>query len=110
MREIGPNIKLFREQSGFNQSQISSAIKINRVQYTNFENGKFDLTLDKLNLISDLLGVNIDLFFDENPQLNAEFISAFRNKDINEEDILQLASFQRFVKNYLKIQRISANG
>ena len=110
MREIGSNVKLFREQSGFNQSQISTAIKINRVQYTNFENGKFDLTIDQLNLISDLLGVNIDLFFDEDPQLNAEFISAFRNENVNEEDILQLASFQRFVKNYLKIKRISANG
>lgn len=81
--KILENIKKIRKEKGFTQEQMADELKISRVTYYNIENGKQELSIQKLEKIIEFLNINIlDLIqseFDNKKDLLASIIDV-KNK------------------------------
>ena len=107
MKQIGQNIKKYRERLDLTQDQVSGFLDINRVQLAFFESGTREISLDYLNKLSNLFNVELEDLIEEDENLaNANIAFAFRSNDLNGGDLKQVASFQKVIKNYLKIQML----
>lgn len=104
---VGRNLRLLREANNFTQQQMASYLGINRSTYANYETEERETPLDILEKTSDILGVDLSLFFeeDENAVKNM-LVCAFRAEDLSAEDMVEVAAFKNLVKNYLKINRL----
>ena len=49
------NVKYYRITQGFTQEKISELMQINEKHYCSLENGKYNFTLDNLDLVSTIL-------------------------------------------------------
>ena len=49
------NVKYYRITQGFAQEKISELMQINEKHYCSLENGKYNFTLDNLDLVSTIL-------------------------------------------------------
>ena len=64
---LGQNIARLRMENGYSQEAFALECNISRAYYGRCELGLHSFTLDKLNLIANLLGVQIsDLFISKN--------------------------------------------
>ena len=104
---IGNNLKKFREASRFTQDQLATFLGINRSTYSNYEAGEREAPFYILEKVSDLLGIDMYLLFEEDSSVvDNMLICSFRVDDLNEADMAEIASFKNIVKNYLKINSI----
>ena len=55
------NLKILRSRKGVTQQQVADFLGINRVSYTDFENGKTNIKPEYLAKLSDYYGVSIDV-------------------------------------------------
>jgi len=64
---IGTNIRKVRDLKGFSQEFMANRLTISQRQYSRIENNETELTLSKLETISDVLEVSIEqlLGFDD---------------------------------------------
>ena len=63
--------------------------------------------MEVLEKLSDLFGVELDVFFvDDVDEALAEIVFAFRKDDIIMEDMVNISEFGKIVKNYLKINNL----
>jgi hypothetical protein len=63
--------------------------------------------LEVLEKLSDLFGVELEVFFKDNvEEALAEIVFAFRKDSVEEVDMTHLSEFGKIVKNYLKINRL----
>ena len=107
MNHIGKNISLLREKFNFTQDQVAEFLGINRVQLAYIENGKRDATVEMLNKLSDLFNVELSTLLEEDEQFRDVNIAlAYRSEELTNEDLVQVASFQKIVKNYIKLIRL----
>lgn len=107
METIGNNIKTLREGFGLTQEQVAQYLGINRVEVSYFENGSRNAPLEVMIRLSDLFGVSPDVLMEED--INIAVIHsaiAFRANTLQKEDLSQIEAFQRFVRNYLKMERL----
>ncbi|MCL2073057.1 MAG: helix-turn-helix domain-containing protein [Marinilabiliaceae bacterium] len=58
--EILDNIKFIREKKGYSHEAMGMSLGISQTAYTNMENNKTKLTLDRLYKIADILEVKIE--------------------------------------------------
>jgi transcriptional regulator with XRE-family HTH domain len=104
---LGRNLKLFRERTEKTQFQIADFLGVERSAISNYEKGKREISLTHLEKLSNLYGIEIEDFFEEDPEsivINMAF--AFRGNSISNEDSEGIASFHRIVKNYIEMKNI----
>jgi transcriptional regulator with XRE-family HTH domain len=107
MEYIGRNIKRFRERLGLSQEQIAEYLGIARESISYYENGKREIPVEVLNKLCDVYGIDLDMLLEEDEQnQEVDIALAFRKDELTGSDLEQIASFQKIVKNYLKIQKL----
>lgn len=65
---ICKTIKAKRMQMNISQKEMSEKLKMQQAGYSLLEKGKTQLTVDRLQMIADILNVPITYFFDKNVQ------------------------------------------
>lgn len=67
--QIGAKIKILRKQAGISQEKLGEMIGVSFQQIQKYENGTNKLTLERLQQISEALGVSITLSFGESSSI-----------------------------------------
>jgi transcriptional regulator with XRE-family HTH domain len=107
MDTIGSNIKTLREGFGLTQEQVAQYLGINRVEVSYFEGGSRKAPLAVLIRLSDLFGVNLDVLIEQDVNIaDINTAIAFRANDLQKEDLGKIEAFQKFIRNYLKMERL----
>lgn len=100
-------IKGLRERYGYTQEKLAYFLDAKREMVSFYENNEREVPLEVLEKLSDLFGVELDIFFSETAEeAMAEVVFAFRKDAVNEGDMEKLAAFGKIVKNYIKINRL----
>ncbi|WP_269225079.1 helix-turn-helix domain-containing protein [Flavobacterium eburneipallidum] len=100
-------IKGLREKYGYTQDKVANYLGIKREMISFYENESREIPLDVLERLSDLFGVELDVFFVDNvDDALAEVVFAFRKDDMDNDDMDNMAAFGKIVKNYLKINNL----
>lgn len=109
-RNTGLIIKGLRDKYDYTQDKVAGFLGIKREMISFYENGEREIPLEILEKLSDLFGVDLDVFFVENvDEALAEVVFAFRKNDLEDNDMDAMASFGKIVKNYLKIKNLHGN-
>ena len=104
---IGVNIHKYRTLQGLSQQQVAEYLGVTRELISFVEGGKRNLSISKLNRLSDLFGIELVDLIEEDPQLqDVNLAFAFRTDEID-ADLNNIAAFRRIVLNYFKIERLS---
>lgn len=99
---IARNIKKMREASGYTQDNIASFLGITRSAYSNYELATRELPLDCMEKLADLYGCDAYLLYEENADVVENMLAtAFRVDNLSPDDMEQIATFKRVVKNSL---------
>lgn len=100
-------VKGLREKYGYTQDKVANYLGIKREMISFYENEGREIPLDVLENLSDLFGVELDVFFIDNvDEALAEIVFAFRKDDFDNDDMDNMAAFGKIVKNYLKINNL----
>jgi transcriptional regulator with XRE-family HTH domain len=100
-------IKGLREKYGYTQDKVANYLGIKREMISFYENEGREIPLEVLEKLSDLFGVELDVFFVDNvDEALAEVVFAFRKDDFDDADMDNMATFGKIVKNYLKINNL----
>jgi transcriptional regulator with XRE-family HTH domain len=103
-------IKGLREKYGYTQEKVAEYLGIKREMISFYENEGREITLEILEKLSDLFGVELDVFFVDNvDEALAEVVFAYRKDDLDNNDMENMAAFGKIVKNYLKINNLYGN-
>lgn len=105
---IGINLKEFRKKFGYEQEDIAQYLKVDRSTISLYENSQREISIVQLHRIADLFGIELeDLIEPDSANKSANLAFAFRSNGINESDLTSIASFQKVVKNYIKMKKIA---
>jgi transcriptional regulator with XRE-family HTH domain len=103
-------IKGLREKYGYTQEKVAEYLGIKREMISFYENEGREITLEILEKLSDLFGVELDVFFIDNvDEALAEVVFAYRKDVLDNNDMENMAAFGKIVKNYLKINNLYGN-
>lgn len=103
-------IRGLREKYGYTQEKVAEYLGIKREMISFYENEGREITLEILEKLSDLFGVELDVFFVDNvDEALAEVVFAYRKDDLDNNDMENMAAFGKIVKNYLKINNLYGN-
>jgi len=105
---IGNSLKAYRKKLELTQENVASVILVDRSAISLYENGEREISLVHLEKLADLFGIELEDLLEENPEnakINLSF--AFRAEGFDEKDLISIAEFQKVVKYYLKMKRIS---
>ena len=104
---IGKNIKSYREKLQLTQSQVAKNLGISRELISLYESGKREIDLNKLELLTDLFGVELVNLIEEDSELvTIDLNFAYRSDEMTDDDLKQISEFRRIVKNYLKMRHV----
>lgn len=70
--QVSRNIKSCREKFGKTQEMVAESLGITKKTYLNIENNPMNYSINKLNLIANAIGCNIDEFFLQNSFTKSE--------------------------------------
>ena len=102
--EPGHVLKVFRERNNFSQEAVASFLGIKRELLSYYENDSRKPSVEVLEKLADLYGVELADFFEtDKDHINTNVAFAFRATEVNDTDMKELAQFRKVVKNYLKI-------
>lgn len=105
---VGNNIRSYRLKFGYSQDHIAKYLEIDRTTLSKYESAEREISLPNLTKLSDLFGIEIsDLIEKDTVNKEANLAFAFRSEGLEEQDIKSIASFQKVVKNYIRIVQIS---
>lgn len=100
-------IKGLREKYNYTQDKVADYLGIKREMISFYENEGREIPLEVLEKLSDLFGVELDVFFVDNvDEALAEVVFAFRKDDFESDDMENMAAFGKIVKNYIKINNL----
>lgn len=100
-------IKGLRERYGYTQEKVAGFLGVKREMISFYENNEREVSLEVLEKLSNLFGVELSVFFSETvEEAMAEVVFAFRKDSVNESDMEKLSDFGKIVKNYIKINRL----
>jgi len=106
---IGRNIKAYRDINGFSQETVANFLDVKREMISYYENGSREIPFDVLTRLSDLYGVELSDFYEEDENLVKENVAcAFRTDGLEKADLETIADFKAVVKNYLKMNNLLA--
>jgi transcriptional regulator with XRE-family HTH domain len=104
---IGNNIKTFRAAQGFRQEDLAEYLDVTRSMISYYESGERDIPIASLNKLADLFGVELKTLLEENEEIaRTNLAFAFRNENFTSKDLESIASFKKFVLDYLKMERL----
>lgn len=103
---IGKNLKMFREASNFTAQKFAELLSIERSTYANYEAGIREMPFDLLEKTADFLGCDLSALLSENASKADLMLCAFRMDNLTSEDAEQISKFKKFVKSYLKMQKL----
>jgi transcriptional regulator with XRE-family HTH domain len=107
-KQIGQNMKYFREQNDLSQNDISSYLNIDRSLVSKYEHGEREVPLPVLEKLANLYGVDISVFLESEPAHAALHQAlAFRKDKMQSDDLPQLANFRQIVMNYIDIRKLA---
>jgi transcriptional regulator with XRE-family HTH domain len=107
---IGTNIRKFRDLQDLNQQQLADYIGVTRELISLIESGQRDISLENLNKLADLFGIELsDLIEEDSEVQDVNLALAFRTNDSN-LDLESIASFKRIVLNYKKLVGLRHEG
>ena len=102
------NLKTFRNASGFAQDRVASFLSIEEGVLADYELGTQETPFPVLIRLSNLYGVDIADFYENNSKKKKDtLICSLRTDDLSEEDMDNIANFKDVVKAYLKMDHIS---
>ena len=105
---IGNNLKDYRQKLGYTQDELAKYIGVERSTISHFENGTREISLIHMNKLADLFGIEIDaLLVNNSVEKNTNLAFAFRSQGMEEDDFTSIAEFQKVVKNYIHISKLS---
>lgn len=86
------------------QEVVAEFLKIKREVLSYYETDSRETPLEVLEKLSDLFGIGLDEFFEEDEnQIKANIAFAFRADEILPEDLNSISAFRKVVKNYFKL-------
>ena len=92
---------------GYTQDQIAKYLGVDRSTISHYETGDRDASLVHLSKLADLFGIELeDLSEPDGVNKAANLAFAFRRDGFDEQDMESIASFQKIVKNYVKMTEI----
>ncbi|MBF0578098.1 helix-turn-helix transcriptional regulator [Dysgonomonas sp. GY617] len=101
---VSKNMKLFRDSFGLTQDRVASFLGIDRGAYANYEVGR-DMPYDLMKKLCDLYGIALISFYEEDEEkVKDEMACSFRTDSMNEQDLKEISTFKKIVRNYLKIR------
>lgn len=103
---IGKNLKMFREATNFTAQQFADLLSIERSTYANYEAGIREMPFELLEKTADFLGCDLSALLSENANKADLMLCAFRMDNLTSEDAEQISKFKKFVKSYLKMQKL----
>jgi transcriptional regulator with XRE-family HTH domain len=107
---IGGNIKLFREKLGISQEELGGYLGVTHAAISKYESGGLNIPSSVIDKTSKLFGIDeYDLYEDNVEQQQASVAFAFRAEFLTAEDLNQIATFHKIVRNYLKMQKVLAD-
>lgn len=107
---IGANIRKYRDLQDLNQQQLADYIGVTRELISLIESGQRDISLENLNKLADLFGIELsDLIEEDSEVQDVNLALAFRTNDSN-LDLESIASFKRIVLNYKKLEGLKHEG
>jgi len=103
-------IRGLRDKYGYTQDKVAAFLGIKREMISFYETGEREVPLEVLEKLSDLFGVDLDVFFVDNvDEALAEVVFAYRKNDFDDDNMDAMAEFGKIVKNYLKINNLYGN-
>lgn len=106
---IGKNIKAYRDINKLSQDTVANFLSVKREMISYYENGTREIPYQVLNRLSDLYGVELSDFYEEDENLvNENVACAFRTDGLEKSDIETIVDFKAIVKNYLKMSNLLA--
>jgi len=110
MTIIGRNLKDYRLNLGYSQDQIAKYLGVDRSTISHYETGDRDASLVHLSKLADLFGIELEDFSEPDAVNKAVKLAfAFRKEGFYDQDLESIASFQRIVKNYIKMNEMLKN-
>lgn len=104
---IGQNLSKLRNANHFTQEQVADYLGIKRSAYSNYESGEREIPFDLLEKAADLFGCELAVLLEENETVvNEMMLCSFRIDDLSTEDLEQIATFKKIVKNYMKMNQL----
>lgn len=104
---ISENLIKWRKHFGYSQDKLANYLGIERENISYYESGKREIPIKHLEKISDLFGIEPDMFFNENADVsNVEIAFAFRNEEsFSPKSMENIARFKKIVRNYLMMHQ-----
>ena len=102
----GAIMKSLREQFGYSQDAVAGLLCVKREVISYYETGSREIPLEILEKLSDLFGIDLELFFNENIEdtiAELAFAHAFRAVDLDKKDLEGIVAFRKIIKNYQRI-------
>ena len=104
---IGKNLLDYRNKLNYTQEQIASFLNTDRTSISKYETNEREISIVNMNKLAALFGIEVEDLTEENSINKAANLAfAFRSDGIEETDMNSIASFQKVVKNYLKMKEI----
>lgn len=104
---IGQKLYKLRKANNFTQEQVAEFLGINRSTYSNYELGEREMPFELLERVADLFGCDLTVLMEEDEAVvNEMMICSFRVDDLSADDLEQIATFKRIVKNYVKMNEL----
>ncbi len=85
--DIGERIRLLREKAGYSQNELAGRADVSQTHLRRVELGEAGITVDKLQLICDVLGISMKDFFDV-PNEQDELSEAIANLTPKQKQLL----------------------
>lgn len=106
---IGKNLETLREKRGLSQEEVASYLGVSRPVISYYETATREIPLIHLEKLADLFCVEVADLTEVKSSLEqqASFAFAFRTDGLSAGDLQSIGNFQRVVKNYLKLKRLS---
>lgn len=72
MEKFHEKLKVLRKKKGLTQKDIADLVHVNRVTYTNWEQGMRESNFEKLSMLACIFDVSIDYLLSENLEISKE--------------------------------------
>ncbi len=106
---IAQNITKLREKLGWNQTDIANYLGITREAISNYERGERNISYELLEKLAIFYCVDIADLMEENLDMQLTNVAfAFRAKELQADDLIQIAEFKKVIINYQKMAQIAS--
>ena len=85
--DVGERIRLLREKAGFSQNELAGRADVSQTHLRRVELGHAGITVDRLQIVCDALGITLKEFFDVDASQD-DFVGAIANLTPKQKQLL----------------------